>query len=67
MNIMTTRPSDPSKGPADENQWLEVVSQRVAKLRFGLVQIMVHDGRVTQVESVEKIRFVPEPKGGQNR
>jgi hypothetical protein len=30
----------------------------VANLRFGSVQITVHDGRVTQVESIEKTRFV---------
>ena len=29
-----------------------------ANLRFGSVQITVHDGRVTQVESIEKTRFV---------
>lgn len=38
--------------------WIEVVRQKVANLRFGSVQITVHDGRVTQVESVEKTRFV---------
>lgn len=44
------------RAPAD---WLEVVSRKVAGLRFGSVQITVHDGKVTQVESVEKTRFVP--------
>jgi hypothetical protein len=44
------------RGSAD---WLEVVSRKVAGLRFGSVQITVHDGKVTQVESVEKTRFVP--------
>ena len=37
--------------------WLEVVCRNVAHLRFGSVQITVHDGRVTQVESTEKTRF----------
>lgn len=41
-----------------EADWLEVVRKNVAHLRFGSVQITVHDGRVTQVESVEKTRFV---------
>jgi len=40
--------------------WLEVVRQNVSHLRFGSVQITVHDGRVTQIESVEKTRFVPQ-------
>lgn len=37
--------------------WLDVVRQKVAAIRFGSVQITVHDGRVTQVESLEKTRF----------
>ncbi len=37
--------------------WIEIVSQKVAAIRFGSVQITVHDGRVTQVESLEKTRF----------
>lgn len=45
--------------------WIEVVIQKVSSLRFGSVQITVHDGKVTQVESVEKTRFVP-PKENQS-
>lgn len=37
--------------------WVEVVRQKVAAIRFGSVQITVHEGRVTQVESLEKTRF----------
>ena len=44
--------------PQDSGDWLEVVRKNVAGLRFGSVQITVHDGRVTQVESVEKTRFI---------
>lgn len=55
MNQTTSeRPS--SDGHTTE--WLEIVRKNVAGLRFGSVQITVHDGRVTQVESVEKTRFV---------
>ena len=39
--------------------WLEVVTRQVANLRYGSVQITVHDGKVTQVESIEKTRFIP--------
>ena len=52
-SISERRASDDPK-----NDWLEVVRQNVANLRFGSVQITVHDGRVTQVESIEKTRFV---------
>jgi hypothetical protein len=37
--------------------WLEIVRQKVEAMRFGSVQIIVHEGRVTQVESTEKTRL----------
>lgn len=44
----------PIEPPAD---WVEVVRKKVEELRFGSVQVIVHDGRVTQVDSLEKTRF----------
>jgi hypothetical protein len=41
--------------------WIEIVRRKVAGIRFGSVQITVHDGRVTQVESTEKTRIANEP------
>jgi len=45
--------------PIDESNsdWLEVVRQRAKSLRFGSIQVTVHEGRVTQIESIEKTRF----------
>jgi hypothetical protein len=37
--------------------WLAIVQRRVASLRYGVVQIVVHDGRVTQIERTEKLRL----------
>lgn len=37
--------------------WLEIVRQKVEAMRFGSVQIMVHEGRVTQVDSTERTRI----------
>ncbi len=37
--------------------WLEVVQRNVESLRFGVVQIIVHDGRVVQIERTEKTRL----------
>jgi hypothetical protein len=37
--------------------WLEVVQKQVTALRFGVVQITVHEGRVVQVETTERLRF----------
>jgi len=38
-------------------EWLEIVRQKVDSLRFGVVQIVVHDARVTQIERTEKTRL----------
>jgi hypothetical protein len=59
---MATENNPSENTQASEDDWLDVVKQKVAKLRFGSIQITVHDGRVTQVESVEKTRFVPRAK-----
>ena len=37
--------------------WLELVREQVNSLKFGTVQITVHDSRVTQVERLEKLRL----------
>jgi hypothetical protein len=37
--------------------WLELVRRKVQSLRFGVVQIVVHDSRVTQIERTEKTRL----------
>lgn len=37
--------------------WIEIVRQKIEAMRFGSVQIIVHEGRVTQVESTEKTRL----------
>ena len=45
-----------SKDLADAN-WLEIVRQQVGSLRFGVVEIIVHDSRVTQIEKTERLRL----------
>lgn len=45
----------------DADRWLEVVRQHVDTLRFGVVQIVVHDSRVTQIERTERVRFDKHP------
>lgn len=55
---MKTNPEISRKHEKPSQQpWLRIVEERVASLRFGTVQIVVHDGRVTQVESTERTRF----------
>jgi hypothetical protein len=52
-------PSDPKSNPSApaESDWIALVQEKVASLRFGVVQIVVHDGRVTQIERNEKTRL----------
>lgn len=40
-----------------EAAWIPVLKKQLKSLRFGVVQIVVHDGRVVQIERTERIRF----------
>ena len=41
----------------DAETWIDIVRQKVGAMRFGSVQIIVHEGGVTQEESTEKTRL----------
>ena len=47
-------PHNKTQSSAD---WLELVREKVQSLRFGVIQIVVHDSRVTQIERREKTRI----------
>jgi hypothetical protein len=49
---MTQNITEPEVEP-----WIDIVRQKIEAMRFGSVQIIVHEGRVTQVESTEKTRL----------
>ena len=54
MNVTPTR----TESDADEKTgWLEIVRRQVGSLRFGVVQIVVHDSQVTQIEKTERVRL----------
>lgn len=53
--------SFPQSVPVPPPEWLRVVQQKVETLRYGVVQLVVHDGRVTQIERTEKTRIAPPP------
>ena len=42
---------------AEPTELLSVVSDAISRLRFGVVQITVHDGKATQVDITERRRF----------
>jgi hypothetical protein len=58
--LMTASPSGgnsgttPSEPPPD---WLSVVLASIAGIKFGSIQITIHDRQVIQVEATEKTRF----------
>ena len=37
--------------------WLSIVREKVETLRYGVVQIVIHDSRVTQIERTERTRI----------
>ena len=51
MNTVTSEIPEPLP------DWLALVREKVEGLRFGVVQLVVHDGRVTQIERTEKTRL----------
>lgn len=53
MSTVVAPASDSAKLP----DWLAIVRAKVEGLRFGVVQIVVHDGKVTQIERTEKTRL----------
>lgn len=46
-----------SAKPPTKDGWLDLVQQHVRSLRYGVVQVVVHDGRVIQIEKTERVRL----------
>ena len=41
----------------DQSELISVISDAVSRLRYGVVQITIHDGKATQVDVTERRRF----------
>jgi hypothetical protein len=41
----------------ESSDWPEIVREQVGSLRYGVVEITVHDSRVTQIEKTERVRL----------
>jgi hypothetical protein len=54
MSATQTKTSGDS---AEKQDWLEIVRQQVGSLRYGVVEIVVHDSQVTQIEKTERVRL----------
>jgi hypothetical protein len=43
--------------------WLGVLKGQIESLRYGTVQVVVHEARVVQIERTEKLRFENPERG----
>ena len=43
------------------DDWLSLVARQAGSLRFGTIQIVVHDSKVVQVERTERFRLENQP------
>ena len=41
----------------DNQNWIEVIKEKLGGLRYGQILLTVHDGRVVQIERTEKTRL----------
>ena len=58
---MSASEPDSVRQANDRPEWLEIVRKQVASLRYGVVQIVVHDAQVTQIEKTERVRLDKSP------
>jgi hypothetical protein len=49
--------SETPKRDSGVESWLEIVRRQVDSLRYGVVEIVVHDSQVTQIEKTERVRL----------
>jgi hypothetical protein len=58
---MSASEPDSVRSANDRPEWLEIVRRQVASLRYGVVQVVVHDSQVTQIEKTERVRLDKAP------
>jgi len=51
MNLTEVKQSEHGD---EKSGWLEIVHRQVASLRYGVVQVIVHDSRVTQIDKTDR-------------
>ena len=58
---MTTQVSEYSRADADHRKLALEILDALKGIKFGAVEIVVHDGKVTQIDRRERFRF-PAPR-----
>lgn len=54
----------PTQSEPGTDRILREVARHLNNLRFGSIEILVHDGQVVSIERRERTRLTPTPKGG---
>jgi hypothetical protein len=61
MRTHSTIPAEPDSGPENHlplsPALLRELRQALLAIRYGAVELVIHDGRVVQLERREKVRF----------
>jgi hypothetical protein len=63
---MSTDKIEINQQPGASPEWLELVRRQVGSLRYGAVEIVVHDSQVIQIEKMERVRL-DKQNAGQDR
>jgi len=68
MATRTHFADDPTDGPAPElplpAALTRALAQALRSIRYGTIELVIHDGRVVQLERREKVRFEHERSDG---
>jgi hypothetical protein len=57
MALFHTKPVDVDESDDKGAAWVRSVIQAVRSTRYGSVEVVIHEGRVVQIERREKVRF----------
>ncbi len=60
----TGEPKPAAEGKFPVAPWLSLVEDKLKGMRFGVIQIVVHDSKVVQIERTERTRFDVPPAAG---
>jgi hypothetical protein len=58
---MSENRTKPAPGAEERPDWLDIVRRQVGSLRYGMVQVVVHDSQVTQIDKTERVRLEKPP------
>ncbi|EQB17370.1 MAG: hypothetical protein K0R64_839 [Novosphingobium lindaniclasticum] len=54
---LARRPAGDAKGIAAKPAPLEVIAEALDQMRYGVIQLTVHDGKLVQLDITERRRF----------